>query len=567
MSDKLKILRRSATELLALAVCSLFPKVQIVSGEATSLGFYYDFFSPEPLGVEQLSFIEERMRDFMRRDLPIKVMEMMRKNAIELFKHHHQDLKVALLKGHSETLVHVCQIEQFYDTGYPPFVETTKHIGVIKLLDISNLNISLPGRPNLLLTRIQGIVCADNASLRQFLKTIEAAKQSDHRLLGKEMKLFTTFDETCPGCISWYPKGTVIREMLIEWWRNESRHQKYQMVSTPHLVKPHVLDPRDSSQLRFELEGQSYTACSTKAPLHALIFKSSLPSYRELPMRYCELSEFYNRGGEANFWGLLHTRAFTADSSYVFCTSAQVLQELISSLQFINKTFKIFGFEIQWHLLSKSQESKDFLRKWDESQDSLVKALNECDFNFTLDKEEKALYGPTVEMRYKDALGREWKGPYVYIDLYHPEKFGLLYQEQKDRMQVPVMMGRSMFGSIERLIGILIEHYVGKLPLWLVPEQVRVIPVGNKNVEHADQIVSEIEQAGFRTGIDYHQGNLRAKIHTAEKERVPYMVIVGDKEEKNKTITLRRYLQEEVQNGIVLQEFLKQLNSEVKTKA
>lgn len=567
MTDTLKTLRHSAAELLAVAVCSLFPKAQLVNGDATALGFYYDFFFPEPISAEQFPFIEERMRDFMRQALHFKVTEMMRKNAMELFKYHHQDLKVALLKANVETLVHVCQIGQFYDLAYPPFVETTKQIGVVKLLDISSLTVSLPGRPNLSLTRIQGTAFPDTASLKQFLKMSEVAKECDHRLLGKEMHLFATFDETCPGCWSWFPKGTLIREILLDWWREEHRRQKYQLVSTPNLVKTHVLDKTHQPLLSFEPAGPSYAVCPTKALLHALIFKSKLHSYRELPIRYCEYGQLYDQVKEGHLWGMLRARAFTADSAYAFCTSAQVSDELISSLQFIDKIFKIFGFEAHWHLISKSQNSKGFLKKWDESQDSLVKALKMCGFAYTLDNEGEAPYGPTIEVRFTDALGRKWKGPYVYIDLYHPERFGLHYQGQDDRMHAPVMVGRSMFGSIERLTAILIEHYTGKLPLWLAPEQVRIIPAADKNAEYAAQVYSEVEQAGFRASVDYRKENLGAKVHAAESEKVPYMIVVGDKEEKNKVISLRRYLQEGMQDGMALEKFLEQLSSEVKTKA
>lgn len=559
MTDTLKILRHSAVELLAAAVCSLFPKVQLVSGEATSLGFYYDFFFPEPISAEQLPFIEDRMRDFIRQGLSIKVMEMMRKNVIELFKHHHQDLKAVLLKANVETLVHVVQIGHFYDLGYPSMVETTQQIGVIKLLDISSLTLSLPGRPNLALTRIQGTAFPDNISLKQFLKRAETAKQRDHRTLGKEMHLFTTFDETCPGCFSWLPKGAVIREILLDWWRQEHRRQKYQIVSTAKLIKPSILDSERLSLVRFEPEGPSYSLSPPKALLHSLIFKSKLHSYRELPVRTCEYDEFYEQGREAHLWGLMSARSFTADSAFVFCTREQVLNELISSLQFIDKTFKIFGFEGHWHLIVKNQDARG-AKSWDASQDSLVKALVMCGFNYTIDKDGKALYGPRLEMRFTDALGRSWKGPYVYIDHHHPKKFGLRYQGQDDQMHSPMMIGRSMFGSLERLTAILVEHYAGELPLWLAPEQVRVIPVGDKQCEYAAQVHAQIEQAGFRTSIDYRKGNLGAKVHAAESERVPYMIAVGDKEEKNKTIALRRYLKEEVQEGMALETFLEQMS-------
>lgn len=563
MQDTLKVIRHSAAELLAIAVNSLFPKVQLVSGEATSLGFYYDFFFPDPIGQEQLAFIEERMRDFIRQDMPIKIMEMMRKNAIELFKHHHQDLKVALLKANVETLVHVCQIGQFYDLGYPPFVESTQQIGVIKLLSINSFTVSLPGRPNLSLTRIQGTAFPDNVSLKDFLKKSETAKERDHRRLGKEMHLFTNFEENCPGCWSWLPKGALIRDILMDWWRKEHREQKFQAISTSNLLKPSKLDS-SGPFLNFLPESPQYQLSSTKASMHSLVFKTSLHSYRELPIRYCEYDTFYEQEKEAHLWGMLRARAFTADNSFIFCTPDQVLDELISSLQFITRTFKILGFEASWHLISKNQSSGKFSREWAASQESLIKALGQCGLDYTLERGE-TLYGPTLVMRFTDVLGRKWKGPYVYIDLYHPEKFGLRYQGQDDRMHAPVMVGRSMYGSLERLMAILIEHYAGKWPLWLAPEQVRVIPIADKQCEYAAQISEKIRAAGFRVSVDYRKENLGAKVHAAESERIPYMVVVGDYEEKSGTIALRKYLLKEVQENMALEDFLEKMRVEIET--
>lgn len=563
MNKTLKILRHSASHLLAVAVNSLFPKAQLVSGEETSLGFYYDFFFPEPIHAEQLSVIEERMRDFIRQDLPIKMMEMMRKNAIEFFKHHQHELKVLLLKSNVETLVHVCQIGQFYDLGNPPFVQTTKQIGVIKLLDINTFNISLPGRPNITLTRIQGIAFPDNSSLKQFLKKAEAAKAVDHRVLGKKMQLFTHFEQTCSGCWTWLPKGMVLRNLLLDWWYREHRLQKYQLVSTPFSINSDMLQKAENRKF----EDRSSGLIPIKAPLHALLFKSQLHSYKELPIRTCEFSEFCETEKESHLWGLFRCRVFNADCGYIFCLKDQVLPELISSLQFIEKNFKMLGFETHWYLIAKNTSFKGSAKKWNESQDILTQAMSLCHLDFIHDTEENVSYGPRVELRVKDALGREWKGPYVYIDLSHPEKFGLHYQGQEDRMHPPVMIGRSIFGSLERLTALLIEHYAGVLPLWLAPEQIRVIPVGERNIEYAVAIQEKLEEAGFRVRIEKRDENLGAKIHSAKDERIPYIVVVGAKEEENKTISLRRHLQEDVQEELQLETLLEQLKKTLdKTK-
>ena len=454
MQDPNYTIKNSACRLLAISVQSLFPKAQLVSGEVTDLGFYYDFFFPEPITEEQIPFIEERMRDFMRQDVPIKNLEMVRKNAIELFKYHRQDLKTVLLKGNVETLVHVCQIGQFYDLGYPPFVPSTKQIGVVKLLEIHPLKLSLPGRPNLALTRIRGTAFPDAKSLKNFLRASEEAKKRDHRQLGKKLQLFSLEEGFCPGCWFWLPKGAFLKETLMDAWKNEQQRQKVQLVFTPNLIQ----DPtRDGTTLQFEPQGVEYSISCTKAPMHAALFNSKLHSYRELPVRYGEISEMYDQGKEAHQWGLLRARSFTIDQVYIFCSQEQLLQELISSLQFIDKTVKIFAFEVHWNLVIKSPNSKESKSKWEESQAHLIKALKACGFSYSLDNEGKAPYGPVIEAHLKDALGRTWKGPSVYIDIYHRDKIGLRYQGADDQMHAPFMIGRSLFGSLERFIALLIE--------------------------------------------------------------------------------------------------------------
>lgn len=567
MTSALKILRHSAAQVLAVAVSSLFPKAQLVSGESTSLGFYYDFFFHEPITKEQIPFIEERMRDFMRQDMPFKLMEMMRKNAIELFKYHHQDLKVALLKANVETLVHVCQLGSFYDLAYPPFVETTKDIGVIKLLDISPLTLSLPGKPSLKLTRIQGTAFPTQRELKDFLKKNEAAKERDHRLLGKAMHLFESLEEACPGCWAWHSKGVLLRETLLDWWRAEHRRLGYQFVETPDLIRPQVIENQKHCSFSFKSDSTSYATGMSKALMHSALFKSKLHSYRELPIRYTECGDFYDPSKEVHLWGLLRARAFTVDKEHIFCDQEQVLDELISSLQFINKTVKIMGFEAHWYLMAKGQKFPKPLKKWDESLSSLVKALQACEFDYTLDNEPTDGYGPSIEARFVDALGREWKGPYVYMDLYHPDKLGLHYQSQDGGMRRPMMIGRSILGSIERLIAILVEHYSGYLPLWLAPEQMRVIPVIESNADYAAELHKIIELQGFRVGIDYRKENLGVKIHAAESEKVPYIIVIGETEEKNRTISLRSYPGGQREDGVFIDKWLEQLKAKIESKA
>lgn len=571
MPSPLQKIRQSAAELLAMAVCDLFPGALLVEGDATDIGFYYDFIVEQPLDERGIPLIEERIRSLIKAALPFKVTEMMRKNAIEFFRFHDQDIKAEMLSQSDSTLVTVVKIGEFHDLCDGEVVALSNEVGAFKLLEIAPATLPLPDGESLEVVRIQGTAFDNPQTLKKFLKLAESAKRRDHRTLGKEMGLFTTFDDAATGAWFWLPKGIFLKEQLLSLLRSSHAAQHVQLLSTPRFVKPSLLKKGGRCQLpaevanifpSFSIEGADYVATPTISPLHALVFKGKLRSYRELPVRYAESAEVYTLGKEARLWGMLRARAYTVDMTHIFCSKEQVYDEMISSLQFIDKTVKIFGFEHHWYLVPPGKKYCGTAESWGKCLELMGKALNECGMDYTRDEEGNGFYGPRAEMRLVDALGREWKGPYVGIDFNLPAKMGLRYQGADDEMHVPMMIVRSLFGSLERFVAILVEHYGGLFPLWLAPEQVRVIPVGEKNVEGARQVLAKVQQEGLRATIDCSSGGLGSKIHAAEVEKVPYMLIVGEKEEKSGLITVRSCNRSGTNSGMSLETFLTQMKQE-----
>lgn len=554
----LTALRQAAAEILACAVLDLFPGALLVCGEASNIGFYYDFVLKQTLDEHGLVLIEERMRTLIKQNKPIQILHMMRENAMEFFKHQKQTYKIDLLACAKENIVEVFNIENFHDYCPPTTIINSQEIGAVKLFSAEPATAFLPESNAVKVIRISGTAFPNSYDLKKFLKKVEAAKAKDHRLLGKEMDLFSAPEEAGTDCWLWHPKGSFIRETLLDFWRSEHCKQGFQLIKPPLLSKSS--SDRSKKNPKLKLEDAEYAMSSNHSAWPALVFKSKERSYRELPLRYAEYSDRFNPEKITRLWGLFRTRNYLSDHGYIFCAIEQVLEELISSLHFIDKTVKIFGFEYHWYLCTQSEKFTGTLDSWKIGIDQLIKALDISGFNYTLDKEKKALYGPRVEVRFIDALGQEWEGPSLSMDFSHPKRFGLYYQGEDDQKHIPVMLNRSIFGSLERFIAILIEHYAGLLPLWLAPEQIRVIPVAEKNVDYANLIRNRTENSGFRVRIDYRKGSLGGKIHAAEREKIPYIFVVGDKEEKNDTIAVRTCQHEAIQKGLKLDLFLEQLH-------
>lgn len=577
VSPLLKI-RQSAAELLALAVSELFPGVSLVEGEASAIGFHYDFILRQPLDEMAMPIIEERMRALIKADIPFKTTEMMRKNAIAFFRHHKQDIKADLLTFNDDDLVQIVKIGDFHDLSDERrlYVPTSAKVGAFKLQSIAPATMTFPDGEELSVIRIQGTAFPEPQSLKKFLKRIEASKKRDHRTLGKEMGLFATYDDAAVGGWFWQPKGMFLRDTLLELWKNSTAAQGFQFVKTPRFIKSSFLKKMgffdDGAQQQeamdpIAIEGAAYIASPSLSLQHAMLFREKKHLFKEMPVRYAECAEFYNGEKAGRLWGMLLSRAYCANAEHIFCSKQQVYDEIISSLQFIHKTLMIFGFEHHWYLVPRGKRYCGTLENWEKNSGLLVKALNVSGIHYTVDEQNAAFDGPRLEARLVDALGREWKGPTLGIDLNHPERLGLRYQGADNEEHQPVMVVRSLFGPLERFVAILVEHYAGIFPLWLAPEQVRVVPVGEKNFDSATQVHATLLSNGFRTEIDYSLDPLGTKIHAAEMEKVPHIIIVGEKEEKSGLLTVRssghKGMNTGTSSGISLESFLEALNREL----
>ena len=532
MTISLNTIRRTAVEVLAYSVVDLFPGVQIIEGKVTDIGFHYDFLLEHPLTDEALPLIEERMRGVAKEQIPIETMDMMRENAMDFFKHHKQPLKIDEAANRPENIVQIWKMGTFYDLCYPPFGHDSSDAGMFKIFKIVSNNETG-------VVRISGTAFANKQDLKYFIKKQEAAKKRDHRILGTEMRLFTEDQENFPGYWSLLPKGAKIREILLNLVHLEDKRRGVHPVLTPRAPNASVFKQ------------------------HALLFQAEPHSYRELPIRFSEIVEFAQPVKDDDLWGMFRSRSYTIDTEHVFCTQKQVFEEIISFLQFINKTVNIFGFEYHYNLRTRGQKCLGTVERWNRAIDWMVSGLQTAGVEYTISKE--GMSGPRLEVRLLDPLGREWVGPSLSIDIISPDQLNLRYQESDGSMQVPAMMTRSVFGPLERFIALLVENFSGVFPLWMAPEQVRILPVSEKYIAYADKVREGLESAGIRVGTDYRQDPLGGRVHSAVQEKCPYMLIVGDKEENSGTVKVRTWKQDNNET-VNLESLLAQLQGEIETK-
>ena len=572
--------RRCAAELLAIAIIDVLPGIAILDTGITGIGFYCDISSEQLVDDGVFAMIEQRFRSVIKDDLPIKTMEMVHSNAAELLRHHGLEGQLARLDEMTDPIVAILNIDGYFGLCPEPHIASSREAGMIKLLDCEEVQQDgEEERGGERVYRLTGTAAPDKKALKAFLKRMEQAKRSDHRILGEQLDLFSTSDEVGEGLWLWHPKGASIRESLLDWWRLEHKKQRFQLVSTPQIVNPALLQEagwydalarRGGGGSSFVSEGSEYTLSPTNAPLHALVYQSKPRSYRELPVRYAECSELYHHGSASQLWGVFKARAYHADSAHLFCTSDQVVDELISSLQFINQTVRIFGFQHGLYLNARSARFAGTVAQWDRGVQWIVEALESCGLDYQVEDTDnggiQALSGPRLDFKLIDALGREWCGPSVGLDFNTPERFGLRYQGKDGKMHVPLMITRSMFGSLERFVAILVEQCGGHFPLWLAPEQVRVLPVTEDQADYAAEVAEQLEHHGFRAHVDYRREVLKAKVHSFEEEKVPFAVVVGRQEQQKHCLTYRRSQMGKVVDGVDLSEFVTLLERECKKK-
>ncbi len=536
--------RLAAAAVAAASVCDLFPGAQLIGSYVTAIDFSYDFLFSQPVDAQAIPLIEEKMRAVIKAQKPIHISEMMRENAAAYLEHLGQPLAAERLRANPENIVAILEIDGFRD--FCPWGQelnwpaTTDEIGAIKIVGITQEMIYLPDEGELAVTRLQGVAFPDPQKLKKFLKQREEAKKRDHLVLGEEMKLFSASDALAFGSFCWLPKGALLRDLVLGWWNEVLRKQNFEKISTPALVQC-----EDEGEV--EIEGREFSLLPDRTRSHAFLY--GLTAAGATPVRYAEGGERLVEVPRVERRGLFNSPIYWGDHLSLFICEEAIAAELISSLQFFNKTIKMFGFEHQWYLAArKGAHAPGTQNAWSRGTKSLVKAMQDCGFGFEEEELTSAQWGPRVEMRLSDARGQQWVGPWMGLVAQRPEEL--------KRSQDMFMLHGALISSLERFMALLLEHFAGQLPLWLVPEQVRVLPIGANRIRGAEVLVQKMTEAGFRVGIDKRDEKLGGKVHAAERERIPYLIVVGEKEEKEGSITVRSSYTGEMHNQIRLEDFL-----------
>jgi len=543
--DDLEIMRHSAAHVMAHAVKNLFPDVKIGIGPSIEDGFYYDFEKAEPFVPEDLEKIEAEMAKIIKADNKFVRREVSKAEAEEIFA--GQPYKLELIRENEEETSTVYEEGGFADWCRGPHVESTGKIGAFKLLSIAGAYWRGDER-NPILQRIYGTAWDSKEALDDYLHRLEEAEKRDHRKLGKELELFSFDEEVGPGLPLWHPKGALMRKIIEDYWRNAHLAGGYELVQTPHIARQelwvtsgHLDFYADSMYGAMEVEGAPYRIKPMNCPFHLAIYKARLRSYRELPIRWAELGTVYRFERSGTLHGLMRVRGFTQDDAHIFCRPDQLDDEITRLLDFVIDMLGRFGFHEYGIYLSTRPEDKyvGTLESWDEATNALKKALEHKGLQYKVDAGGGAFYGPKIDVKIKDALGREHQCSTIQVDFNEPERFNLEYIGEDGKAHRPIMIHRALLGSIERFFGVLIEHYAGAFPLWLAPVQAVMLPIADRHHEYAEKVASELVKQGFRVTVDSRNEKTGYKIREAQLQKIPYMLIVGDREVEQGQISVR----------------------------
>jgi threonyl-tRNA synthetase len=554
--DGLDVLRHSTAHLLAAAVLDLFPGTQLGIGPALlddpRYGFFYDVIAPRQLTDEDLPVIEKRMRDIARRNLAYRREEIPKADALRIFEERGEPLKCQLVadKGGETVSVYYIDNSPFIDFCLGPHVPNTNKLKAFKLLTLSGAY-WMGDAENAQMQRIYGTAFNTQEELDAWQKQREEAERRDHRRLGRELDLFSIQDNYGQGLIFWHPKGAIIRKQMEDYLYEELIKRNYSFVYTPHIAKRelwqvsgHDQNYGDSMFAPTKLEETEFRLKPMNCPFHIGIYKSQQRSYRDLPQRYAEMGTVYRAELSGTLHGLMRVRGFTVDDAHLFCTPEQVRREISDCVDFVVEVLGRFGFEkVKFELSVKGNETnKNYLgaeEDWAQAEGELAAALNARGVAYERIEGEAAFYGPKIDFKIEDAIGRLWQLGTVQWDFNLPERFELEYIGEDNKPHRPVMVHRALFGSIERFFGVLIEHYAGAFPLWLAPLQVAVLPITDRINEYAESVAKELREAGLRVEVNLRSEKVGAKIRDAQMQKVPFMLVLGDREMEQKNIAVR----------------------------
>ena len=555
LSDLRYRIRHSAAHVMADVVTTMYPDAKLAIGPPTEDGFYYDFLVENPFSDEDIKRIERQMKKIIGRNLSFEYSEYSREEILE--KNKQEPLKLEVISEIPEgEKITTYKHGDFEDLCAGPHVDSTGQIPAFKLINVAGAYWrGDENRP--MLQRIYGTAWESKESLEKHLNNLEEAKKRDHRTLGKEMDLFSVHEETGPGLIIWHPKGARVRNIFENFWREEHYKRGYDLIYTPNIGRANLW--QTSGHLEFfkenmfppsETDGQDYYLKPMNCPFHIMYYKSSLRSYRELPMRIGELGTVYRyeRGGTLH--GMMRVRGFTQDDAHIFCRPDQIEYEINGVLDLTFYLLEAFGFKnFTLNLSTRPDKAVGSDDQWELAENSLRNTLLSRGLDFDIEEAGGAFYGPKIDVNIKDALGRSWQCTTVQFDFNLPQRFGITYIGEDGNEHQPYMVHRAIFGSLERFMGVLIEHYGGAFPVWLAPLQVKIIPIADRHFDYARKIGNKMDASGLRCEVDLGTDRMNSKIRQGQLQKIPYMVIVGDKEVESDTVSVRSRNGEDV--GVV----------------
>jgi len=549
--EALQVFRHSAAHLLAAAVMELFPDVKLGIGPPIDYGFFYEFLRDEPFTPENLALIEAKMRELSAEDIPNLREVMPKRQALDLYEKMGQTFKCELVEEKAaEPMVSFYTTGKFIDFCRGPHIPSTGRIRAFKLMNVAGAYWK-GEENNPQMQRIYGACFFTQAELDDYLHRLEEAKRRDHRRLGPELELFTIEDAGGPGLIFWHPKGGMVRKIMEDWLREELLRRGYQLVFTPHVMRldlwrtsGHTDFYKDNMFGPMEVEKGLYQLKPMNCPGHILIYRSRLRSYRELPIRLAELGTVYRYERSGVLHGLLRVRGFTQDDAHIFCTPDQIEAEIQACVEFAWEVLRVFGFD-RYEVDLSARDPKlpgnyaGSVEDWDRAEAALKNTLERMGVSYKFMPGEAVFYGPKIDVKLIDAIGRPWQLTTVQFDFNLPSRFGLEYVGEDGARHQPLMVHRALWGSVERFFGILIEHYAGAFPTWLAPVQAAVLPLSEKFIGYAYKVADTLRDAGFRVQLDDRNEKLQAKIRDAQLQKVPYMLVIGGKEEQAGSVAVR----------------------------
>jgi threonyl-tRNA synthetase len=542
--EGLEILRHSTSHVMAMAVKELFPGVKVTIGPAIENGFYYDFDYERPFKEDDLPRIEERMREIIEKDLPFSRKEITREEALDIFGKEGEDYKLELINDLDVEKVSLYTQGSFTDLCRGPHIPSTGKIKAFHLTKVAGAY--WRGNENrAMLSRIYGTAFPNQKALKSYLKKLEEAKKRDHVRLGSQLGLFSTYEEIGAGMVVWHPKGGILRHILEEFEIQEHLKRGYEVVKGPQILKTelwkrsgHFENYRENMYFT-EIDGQSYGIKPMNCLAHMLIYRSSIRSYRDLPKRYFELGLVHRHERSGVLHGLLRVREFTQDDAHILCTPEQLDGEIKGVLDFVRDVMAIFRFDYELEVSTRPEKSIGTDEDWERGTNALIKAVEDNQLPYRINEGDGAFYGPKIDVKLRDALERKWQCATIQCDFTLPDRFNLYYIDKDGQKHRPAMIHRVILGALERFIGVLIEHYGGAFPTWLSPVQAVILTVTDRNISYGEKVFKALKEADIRVEADFRNEKLGLKVREAQLQKIPYMLIIGDKECEKEGVTPR----------------------------